>query len=310
MESYIRDALQVAREIKQAGLSLEILVVANDASEQERDLLDNFAKTADISRTATVCPLYVERETLYASWNRGVRASSGYCLGFWNIDDIRYADAIIEGYSLLQKGYNLVDFPIQGLQTVRRLGLFPAEKRQVRPVPFSPTQFTRKNGMGPFSLMTRELYEQVGPFDENFRIVGDLEWGGRAMAHVNFHPGENLGGAFRLHGENLSSTGSIVQAVEDNIVFMRRGDWAQVYPTSNPQLMREAWQNWGDNGVTVPDAVQEMLWGESAVETWEQHQRERRSAQFGARIRSLPRAVIDATGLRPMLARLGIVKDR
>ncbi len=300
----------MAREIKQAGLSLEIVVVANDASAQERDLLENFAITADVAGTATVYPLYVERETLYASWNRGIRASSGDCFGPWNIDDIRYADAIIEGHSLMQKGYTLVDFSIQTIQTVRRLGLFPREKRRVRPVPFSPTEFTRKNGIGPFSLLSRNLYEQVGPFDENFRIVGDLEWGGRAMEHASFHPGKNIGGEFRLHGENLSSTGSVVQAVEDNIVFMRRGEWAQVYPTGAPRLMREAWQSWGDNGLIVPDDVQEMLWGENALETWEQYRREHRRAQFGARVRSVPRAVIDSTGLRPLLARLGVVKDK
>ena len=109
LRSYIKHLLRAAKEVSDAGLSLEVMVVANDASRAERDLIE--ALVAAGTDQLVVKPLYVARETIYASWNRAIEASSGLCLTPWNVDDIRTGAALIEGYHLIADGCQLVDFP-------------------------------------------------------------------------------------------------------------------------------------------------------------------------------------------------------
>lgn len=314
LPTYVGHVLDVAARLRaKAGLMLEIILVANDSTPAERELIARFANAAAVAGTPALEILHVERETLYASWNRGIRASSGLCLGFWNVDDLRTTEALIEGYRLIEQGCNLAYFPYTIVQPRRVLGLLSVNQRIRYPALAYDRELFRRSMRGAsFFLFARELYQRVGPFDPNFRIAGDFEWCVRATDITDFCPGTQLAGTFALHGDNLSESGNPLLEVEQNIVHLRRGAWGYVTP-AEPALMRASWMDWGGPEIELPESVAAMLRGPQAHRTWQRWQRSRRRArlrtQVSETLRAGPRFVINRTGLRPLFARLGIVKS-
>jgi hypothetical protein len=308
LETYGQQVLAVAAQVHEAGLSLEVVIVANEASETERRLIEALAVQAEAAGTVRILPLHIPRETLYASWNRGVQASSGAIIGFWNVDDGRTSEALIEGQRLIAEGCELVDFPIDHRLKRHGFGLFSTWQRTRFPAMYDPEVLGWRKRLGPFFLFSRDLYERAGSFDEDFRISGDFEWGERETTRTaRFCAGSHVGGTFIIHGDNLSGGHSHLQTVEDNIVFLRHGAWEMIRP-AEPELMRSVWEQWGHQGITLPEAVEHQLLGAEAIPNWEGWLQRRQRHDRSETLRALPRFVIDQAGLRPLLARLGIVK--
>lgn len=297
---YFERVRQVSSELRAQGIALELLIIANDADIQERVLLDAFA-----SSQVGVRLHYVERESLYASWNRGVRAASGEVLGFWNADDIRTSAGLVEGVRRLQSGCELVYFTFEIHQYGRKL-------RDFAPTPSEIEVHRRRMQAGPFFMFRRALYDRVGPFDERFRIIGDWEWCVRALAETEFCHSRVCAGQFHIHGGNLSNLGSTRDRVESNVVRLLTGRFDEIVPVP-PQEMRDVWSLWAA-GRPLPERVEEQLWGSGAEAVWDTWQRDeprrRQHAERQRRLRALPKWLIDRMGLRPILAKLGLVKAR
>ena len=208
-----------AKQVSQSGISVHYLPIVNDASDYEREQIDLLTREINANYFGRMTPLFVPRESLYASWNRGIASSQTPFIAFWNVDDIRSAEGFIEGFRALQDGANLVDFPFTRVSTLRRLAIFLRQQRLDVPMLFDPSNFARGNGLGPFFMASRTLYQRVGAFDEAFRVAGDMEWAGRALPHVRFHAGRQNGGDFLIHGDNLSNSGSDREDIEVNTIF-------------------------------------------------------------------------------------------
>ena len=277
--------LGFAKRISQAGLAVHYLPIVNDASPSEREQIDELARAINAAQHGRMTAHYVARESLYASWNRGLASSDAEAFSFWNADDIRAADAFLAGYRALQAGADLVDFDFTRVATVRRLGLFPRTERQLVPCLYNPARFSRSNGIGPFFMARRSLYAAVGAFDANFHIAGDTEWASRAFPVCQFQRIPSSGGDFLVHGGNLSNTGSGREDIEVNIIHMRRGNWQELRP-ADPDAMRAAWQEWGNNRrIVLPAEPAEYLWGAGAQSRWRRYQRERRQPAQLRRLR-------------------------
>jgi hypothetical protein len=308
-ETYTRGVADVARQLKAADVSLEMVLVANDPSEQERSCLHDLADTLQTSQTASVVTLEVPRETIYASWNRGVRAAAAQALGIWNVDDRRTAEGLIEGYRLIAGGCEMVEFPFVIVRVQRWLGLFSTRRRLPHPPQYTPSALGRKTRLGTFFMFSRALYDAAGPFDEHFRISGDFEWCARPRVRSSkLCIASAVGGYFSQHSANLSGTHSALEHIEDNVVLLRYGMWRELRPVE-PQPMQAAWTTWGDQGTPLPQDIQDRLWGAGANETWQRWQRDRRRQQLSEMLRCGPRWIIDRLGLRSLLERAGIVKS-
>jgi hypothetical protein len=313
LATYTRYVLDVAAQVMAAGLSLEIVLIANDASEEERRQIDQLMEAAQTAGTVSIVPLFVPHDTVYASWNQGIQVAGGECIGVWNVDDVREAGALIEGFQAIQAGCSLVYFPYYVIKYRRWFGLFRTRHTVFNPVrPFNRIEFTSVFRTGTFYLFKRSFYDQVGPFDAHFRISGDFDWIIRAAQVTDFCRGTMSGGRFALHGGNLSDTGNPLQGVEENIVHLRQRAWHNLKPV-DPHLMRSAWEEWGSQGHTIPADIEQQLWGKNAFEIWQQwkHQqrRKRQRTKISEILRAFPRFVINRTGLRPIMARMGIVKS-
>ena len=293
LPTYTAAVFGFAKHVSEVGVSVHYLPIVNDSSEYEREQIELLAREINARYYGRMTPVYVARESLYASWNRGVAASQNPVIAFWNADDIRSAEGFIEGLRALQGGANLVDFPFTRVSAARRLGIFPQQQRLAAPRLFDPANFARGNGLGPFFMLSRALYQRVGPFDDAFRVAGDMEWAGRALAQARFHAGKSIGGDFLIHGGNLSNSGSDREDIEVNIIFLRRGEWRHLRP-AHPRAQQDAWHSWGNiKGAQLPPAIEDFLWGPAAHERWRQYQRERRQ---GPRLRRI-RLALAARGL-------------
>lgn len=285
MPSFFDAARTVESEVREAGYSIEFVIVANDAQPGERALIDAFMQSVPTARV-----LHVERESLYASWNRGIEAVAGSVIGFWNADDVRYSGAMLDAVARARGGHMFVDY---------RLDLeYPDGRRRV--VPYgTPTRerHMQRMSVGPFFMFTPELYRRVGPFDPRFRVFGDWDWVLRAMPYTDLRLSDELGGRFVLHGSNLSASGSPRQYVEHNIVCLLHGLLESITPAP-PDEMRDALAQWADELHLAPD-LEARLIGEGAHErfvVW--------AAEKAAKTKALARSEVWRAPIRRMIDRL------
>lgn len=209
--------------IKQ-GIAFELIAIANDPTEREKKFATDFQAKKWFKFVS------VGREPLYATWNRGVELAGGEVIGFWNVDDVRYPEAIIDAQSLFTHGAELVYFPFKICRYLKILGhYFLVYKKTVNAQIPEFTQANRKDFLyhmncGPFFMFTKTLYAKVGPFDEQFKIAGDFDWCARAAKiSEKFVKSKIVAGEFRVDGGGLSSGWSEKQRVENDTVYRRQG---------------------------------------------------------------------------------------
>jgi len=254
LAGYLDKVKSVLYFCDQKYLSVEVVLVCNDATPSEKRMVEQLSNIFQDSERVSILPLFVPRETLYRSWNRGIKASSGGTVGFWNVDDIRYPEALVSGVELVRSGADLVYFPYWSIRKRRRflfvnlilsrilrserivapgygrpIPLRPyflfnkIQRRLITPPDFEQNEFMRSFHIGPFFLFSRSFYEKVGPFDEQFRIAGDFEWQARAAKVGNFTLSKDISGEYLTDQTGLSGTGHKIHYVENDVVYLRHG---------------------------------------------------------------------------------------
>lgn len=264
LDTFTSHLLNVGSQVVKAGLSLELVIVVNDPSKYESDALSRLV--AQAKTVFVVQVLSVSREPLYSSWNRGILASSGESIGFWNVDDVRTSEALIEGARRIKEGCQLIDFPYTLMKARNNLlGQHTGYKNiEYKAFPYDTEGYNPLDRLrtSPFFLFARSLYDVVGKFDSRFKIAGDFEWNVRASRVTKFCRGTAHGGFYYIHGGNISV--SELLPVEENVVlllFHEAHHWEGIRPAS-PELMRTTWEKW--NSVVLPPHIQHQLWGHTA----------------------------------------------
>jgi len=206
------------------GISFELIAIANEPTDRERKFAQDFEKNNWFKFFS------IAREPLYATWNRGVGMAFGEIIGFWNVDDVRYPEAVLEGLKLFSGGAELVYFPFKINRYLKIFGhYFLVHKQTIKDkIPEfnekTKNDFLHQMNCGPFFMFTKKLYEKVGPFDEQFKIAGDFDWCVRAAKLPgNLVKAKSLAGEFRVDGGGLSAGGGMRQVVENNVIYRRCG---------------------------------------------------------------------------------------
>lgn len=258
---YSQQLAEVSAQLAARGVIIQVALIANDATATERQQIARLADLLGDNAALDVC--FVPQETVYASWNRALGLAVGDAIGFWNVDDEHYASGYLHALDAIAQGYTLVDLSYRVIQRYRRWGVWPAVIAYDRPARYTQQGHGRKHGYGPFAIIARALFDQVGNFDERFRIAGDLDWSVRSVPYARALRSEHVGGVFHLHGRNLSDSGNPLQIVENNIIFLRQRQWTELQP-ADPQLMREALAHWGADISDVPRPIRDWLLGKDA----------------------------------------------
>jgi glycosyltransferase involved in cell wall biosynthesis len=209
--------LRIAKLFNKKSLEFEIIIVFNDPNEKELKFIEKLKKEAWFKY------IIVERETVFASWNRGLSIAKGEAIGFWNADDTRFADAIIDGFNFIKNGADLVYFPFH-IVWVLRFGSIavPVKYRYISPPTYSQQEFSSSMHCGPFFMISKKFYNRVGPFDEQFKISGDFDWCVRAAKiSKKFVLSKKNAGIFNVDGRGLSS-GVNPQLVAENKIICKR----------------------------------------------------------------------------------------
>lgn len=214
---YFLEKLKVFHDtLEKNGMGMESVIIANDISENEKILLQSY-RDFDWVKIFTV-----PRETLYASWNRGIRESSGDVIGFWNVDDERYPEALVKAVTELSDDKQLAYFPFIYKRYLSIAGIdILVKKKVIDPLPFDRTTFAQGMHVGPFFMFKKELVKKIGLFDESFTIAGDFEWITRAVDMTDFVKINTIGGVFKNNGKTLSGKKSSIQKIENDKILKK-----------------------------------------------------------------------------------------
>jgi len=217
LKKYLKRIRKFADFLSKDNVDFEIVIISNDSTIEEKQELEKFKNLNEWIRI-----LYVSREPLYASWNRGINKAQGDIIGFWNVDDIRYPKAIIDGVKLIKQGAQLVYFPFIIKWYLNFLGFSVIiHKRIIHPPVFDRKEFTRSMHCGPFFIFNKSFYRKVGSFDEQFKIAGDFDWCIRAAKISEFNLSREIAGEFAVYRASLSSGKNPLREVENNIIYRR-----------------------------------------------------------------------------------------
>lgn len=204
---------------------MEILLIHNAPNEQE---------LAIINRNLPLYPfikhIVVGREGLYATWNRGINLSSGKYITVWNVDDVHLPNSIkqqadaLDSYPDAALAYG--DFII-----VSKYGNTEGFAVNEPQFEASNPTFYRQHHIGCFPMWRKMVHEKIGFFDEQFRLIADLDFQIRvAKAYGLVKIPQQLG--YYLEGTpgNLSSN-SKLQDLEHTILHLRYGNFGLIYFT-------------------------------------------------------------------------------
>jgi len=217
LRKYLKDINKVAGYLSKNNISFEIIIIANDSSNEEKRQLEKLKATTRWMRI-----FYIPREPLYASWNRGIELAENEIIGFWNVDDTRYPEAIIDGIRLIKQGAELVYFPFIIKWYIDFLGLsFVIRRRKIYPPKFNREEFTRSMHCGPSFIFKKSFYKKVGPFDEQFKISGDFDWCIRAAKISEFKLSKKIASEFSVYRGALSGGENPIREAENNIIYKR-----------------------------------------------------------------------------------------
>lgn len=215
LQKYILNLEFFSIYLKQKNIEFEFIIISNDPNKNEKIILNKLANNN------TYIKLYfVPRESLYASWNRGINLSQGEIIGFWNVDDKRYPEPILNTLKLFLSGSELVYFPFIYKRYIKILNYPLLVKRIiVKPPTFDKKIFTHEMHCGPFFMFTKKLFEQVGQFDEKFKIAGDFDWCVRAAKITNFTFYNEIAGEFKNEGTSLSGSRDKIHQEENKFIL-------------------------------------------------------------------------------------------
>ena len=137
-----------------------------------------------------------QREPLYASWNRGIRAATGTYVTTANADDRHRRDGLERLVAALERDRDAALAYADVAVTMRENANFDEVAPAVtcRWPDFDRRRLFRAAYIGPQPVWRRALHERYGWFDESFTAAGDYEFWLRLAVHERFvHIAEPLG---------------------------------------------------------------------------------------------------------------------
>lgn len=186
---------------------LEIVVVDSCSPQNERAIVEEFQKKyPNIKYIRTD-----KRETVYAAWNRGIKASSGKYITNANTDDRHRKDALETLFDCLERNPDKVLAYADSLVTKVENESFDSctVSDRFQWPDFNKEMLLNYCFIGPHPMWRRKLHEDLGFFDEKYQTAADYEFWLRAALKYEFlHINEFLG-LYLLDESSVSRKGEI-----------------------------------------------------------------------------------------------------
>lgn len=216
-KAFIEDYLKYALQME--GLEeTEFLLLHNQPTEEETAIIKKYLPQFPVA-THVIIP---EREGLYATWNRGARMATADLITVWNVDDIRSPE------SLRLQMNALLENPEAGMSYGDFYGTneYGEHKSHFYTYPewsADNKEFERSHLVGCFQMWRKSIHEKIGYYDENFRLVSDMDFQIRTALN---YPLVKCKGTLGYYLENQPfklSSQSDLQATERTAVELRYG---------------------------------------------------------------------------------------
>lgn len=216
LPTFLKKIARVSAELSARNFQHEFLILPNDASPAETEMLTEAA-----AKIPAIRIINRKREFLYATWNAGIENAKFETVAFWNVDDIRFTDGFVNGYAAISAGADIAYFPFIYKRYANILGLKILAKRKIlRPSQFDAAKFSSEFHIGPFFMTTKSAIQKIGGFDPSFTVAGDFEWQVRATkSGAKFQLCDSVAGIFTNDGKSLSGSQSARHADENKRVL-------------------------------------------------------------------------------------------
>lgn len=204
---------------------VELLLIHNEPTHEEVSVIRD--AMSRIPRLHIHHILVPHRESLYASWNRGMQLAQAEYIAIWNVDDIREPDSLQRQAATLDKHPEVAMTygDIVGIQQPHeRTGVYYHHPE----FGSHPREFLRSFYSSCFPMWRKAVHEVVGYFDEQFRIVGDFDFQVRVARQFPLAKTQGLLGYY-LEGDpkKLSSSYSDLER-ERTVIELRYGQFDKV----------------------------------------------------------------------------------
>jgi FkbM family methyltransferase len=250
-EAFIRGCLQdlVEQSLYHKGL-LEIVVVNSGSQQNEERIVREYqSKYLHIQYIKTS-----QRETVYAAWNRGIKASHGKYITNANTDD-RHSPEMLEklagaleqnpSIAAVYSHFHLTPIPNQTWQNKT-----PEKIIKYQPL-HSHEQLLHNYVMGPQPMWRRSLHEEYGWFDESLKVAGDYEFFLRISQTHSFQLIPEPLGLYYYNSNSLQRSAG-TRDEED--------DWAkQLYKDSIGRIIRRPFAPSQDEGFKTRSQKENLL---------------------------------------------------
>jgi glycosyltransferase involved in cell wall biosynthesis len=227
--AFISDQLNAIKN-QSVWQEAELILVANDPDDVERAVLDPFCS----AWPGQVQLFLVSRESLYASWNRGIDAAKADLLAIANVDDLRAREGLETQVRSLEENPEAL-FCFGPYTIVKEFG--GRAGRTISPPEFGAVEFTRSMHLGPFFIWRRRVNKPTLYFDEQFRSGGDFDFAIRLACLGSGIRVRDILGSYYDGGSGLS-TGSALQPIERTAVELRYGIYDKIDYAYLPEATR------------------------------------------------------------------------
>ncbi len=192
----------------------ELILVHNDPTENELAIIDKF-NWEGIHKVH----LKVEREGLYNSWNRAITVAQGKYLAIWNVDDIRLPASLRSQKKALDNSDAVLCYG--DFYGTNSYGLFQDRLYQYDAFDIMKKSKLKRHVIGCFPMWRKEVHEQVGYFDEQFRLVSDFEFQLRLLPAYRFVKADTVLGYYLEFVSHKLSSNKFLQDKERTVVEIR-----------------------------------------------------------------------------------------
>lgn len=223
---------------------IEVLLLHNAPNEKELALIAEQLPALDFVRHIVI----PERETLYRTWNRGIRLSEGEYITVWNVDDLRFPASIIQQAEALDN-HPEAAIAYGDIWVTNQYGVYGTKKTHT-PVfnPATRKEFLSKFNMSCFQMWRKSIHSTIGYYDEQFKCVADFDFQIRVALHFPFVKTEEILGAY-LDDQPHKLGRNGLQPIERNIVCLRYAN----YWCMNIFLLPASKKKYQRNGMLIFD---------------------------------------------------------
>lgn len=203
----------------------EFIFIHNKPQGNEEGIIEQFIKEHSGINIKYIKLDFVE--TLYASWNRGIKSSEGKYIAIWNVDDIRMPDSLRIQAQALDENVN-AKICYGDMYGMEKYGVLEGKLFYHPVYPEKKNDFLRSHYIGCFPMWKREIHNKVGYFDEQYRLVGDYEFQIRAARNFELVKTNKILGYYLINEKNKLSSNFRLQNAERTSVEIRYGVYYKI----------------------------------------------------------------------------------